>query len=72
MGRFPHSSYLAGKLLYDLWRVSHLRRLLVQRHHHKELKQPLLLKLYQIPLQSLVVRVPLGGWLHLQQAPVSA
>lgn len=69
LGRFPCSSYLAGELLDDVWCVGDLRWLLVQGHHHKELKQALLLQLNEVPLQGLVVRVPLGG--RVPQAPVA-
>lgn len=69
LGRFPHSSYLAGELLDDVWCVGDLRCLLVQGHHHEELKELLLLELDEIPLQGLVVRVPPGG--RAPQAPVA-
>lgn len=69
LGRLPHSSYLAGELLDDVWCVGDLRCLLVQGHHHEELEEPLLLQLDEIPLQGLVVRVPLGG--RAPQAPLA-
>lgn len=63
-----YATDLGRKLLYNLWGVWCVQLLLLKRYHHKELKELLLLKLNEVPLQSLVVGVPPGLRLHLQQA----
>lgn len=63
--------YLAGELLYDLGDVVRPRRRLLQGHHHEELKELLLLQFDEVPLQGLVVGVPLAGLLQLGQALVA-
>lgn len=66
---WPPCTYLARELLYDLGSVP--CRLLLQRNHHEEFKELLLLQLNEVALQGLVVGVPLGGRLQLCQALVA-